>query len=130
MYTKIIDIKSDGKGNEFYSVNYYNDGKYIGFDKVWTLNAAINVNLQVPAQLKRINFDREKHYITFDQNHVYLTETMSGDRETVEIIDYNWQLIYYDVYMECFVYEDGTDIEYKYIGKNVFRGHENDVIKC
>ena len=123
MYTKNIDIKSDGKGNEFYSVNYYNDGKYIGFDKVWTLNAAINVNLQVPAQLKRINNEREKHFLTFNNNRVYLTETLTADRETVEIIDYNWKLIFYDVYMECFVYEDGTDIEYKYIGKS-------DVIKC
>lgn len=120
MYTKIIDIKDDRKGNQYFTVNYYKDNNYIGFDKVWTLNAAINVNLQVPAQLKRINFEREKHYITFDQNHVYLTETMTGDRETVEILNYKYIPIVWDVYGETFVFDDCTDIEYKYIGKGVY----------
>lgn len=58
---------------------------------------------------------RERHYLTLVDDKVFLTDLISGD--TIEILNYKNVPIVWDVYGEEFVYDDCTEIEYKYIGK-------------
>ena len=62
-----------------------------------------------------IAYYKERHYLTLVDDHVYLTDLKTG--ETVEIFNYRNVPIVWDVYGECFIYDDCIDIEYKYIGK-------------
>ena len=66
--------------------------------------------------MKTVINKNERHALQFDGDHVYLIDLVH--LEKVEILNYSGDLIFWDVYGECYVYDSGEDIEYKYIGKS------------